>query len=112
VTLTAWLLIGLLGIVAALLVVVVRAVRWLRESAAELRTLVTLAGASTRITSAKPTTTRDAVHLVLMDQREQQVEFVMRVPPNRRAYSVTHDGRLYACVSGSVDEGFFVYRRT
>lgn len=110
-TLTEGLLIGIAVGVAVLLGIVVRALRWLRASANELRALVKYAGSSMRVTTTQPQVQRDQVHLVLMDGAEKDVHFVMTVDPAQRGQSVTYRGHAYTCASGSVDEGYFVYRQ-
>ena len=110
-TLTECLLIGIALCLVGLTIAVVRALRWLRQSADELRVLVRLAGSSARITSAKPAALPDAVHLVLMDRGERRVDFVLQVDPAQRAHSVTYEGQMYVCASGSVEDGYFVYRK-
>ena len=107
---TTWIL-GLIALlVAGVLVVAIRALRWLRGSAAALQTLVRSVGASARVTSTTQAA-RDQVHLVLMDRDEKAVEYVLRVDPQQRAQTVTHGPYRYECASGSVNEGYFVYRR-
>ena len=107
---TEWLL-GLIALlVAGLLGVAIRALRWWRVSAAGLQTLARSVSSAARVTSTTQTA-RDRVHLVLMDRSEKNVDFVLQVDPQQRAQTVTHGAHQYACVSGSVDEGYFVYRR-
>lgn len=105
-----WLL-GLIALLlAGVLTVAIRALRWLRGSVAALQTLVRSGSVNARVTSTTATA-RDAVHLVLMDRDEKAVEYVLRVDPQQRAQTVTHGPYRYECASGSVNEGYFVYRR-
>lgn len=76
-----------------------------------VRLVLKIATQSARVTSATPHEARAMVHLVLMDAHERQVEYVMQVAPEQRAYEVWHQGRPYTCVSGRVEDGYFVYRK-
>jgi hypothetical protein len=111
VTVTEWLLLSIvLGLVVAD-VVSVYAWRSLRHSADALRVLTKMAGSSARVTNVTPAATKETVHLVLMDKGEKRVDFVLQVDPAQRAHSVTYNDRMYVCASGSVEDGYFVYRK-
>lgn len=64
-------------------------------------------GVTQQVIAAPP---RKQVCLVLMDKNERDVDGVMWVPPHKRAQTVTWDESKYACASGSIAEGHFVYR--
>lgn len=50
------------------------------------------------------------VHLILMDSNERNVDHIMRVDFRRRPYYIKEDGKRYACVSGSTEDKYFIYR--
>lgn len=105
-----WLLAVNAAFLLGLLIVAALLQRFARSSAVQLAVLARSVSASARVTSTT-SVARDRVHLVLMDPTERAVDYVMVIDPAQRSQTVTHGSRTYGCISGSVDEGYFVYRR-
>lgn len=105
-----WLLVVIAALLLGLLIVGGLVQRSARSSAVQLAVLAKSVSASARVTSTA-SVAKERIHLVLMDPTERHVEYTMVIDPAQRAQTVTHGSRTYGCVSGSVDEGFFVYRR-
>lgn len=111
-TLLDGLMAALVALAAGVLIVALLARPVVREAARDLRTLVRYAGSNARVTRVAPGATAPAVaHLVLMDKSEKRVDYVMVIDPAQRAQTVTYGPHVYACVSGSVEDGYFVYRQ-